>query len=98
MGRLRLHLLLFFATCLTTTLSGAVLVVPADAANTGGAFDWALTHWRAGLPFSVPLMFILLVHEMGHYIAARIHRVPASLPYFIPVPPFLGYGTLGAVI
>jgi membrane-associated protease RseP (regulator of RpoE activity) len=50
--------------------------------------------WR----FAVPLLAILLAHEFGHYIAARYHRVPASLPYFIPLP-FVGpFGTLGAVI
>src|SRR2546429_2395551 len=34
---------------------------------------------------------------MGHYVTARVHGVPASLPYFIPLP-FIGFGTLGAVI
>ena len=42
-------------------------------------------------------MAILLAHEFGHYIAARIHRVPASLPYFIPFP-LPPLGTMGAVI
>src|SRR5258708_5536581 len=37
-----------------------------------------------GWTFAVPMMTILLFHEFGHYIAARLHRVPASLPYFIP--------------
>ena len=55
------------------------------------------TTYVGGLSFSVPLMAILVSHEFGHYIAARIHRVPASLPYFIPLP--IGpLGTLGAVI
>ena len=49
------------------------------------------------LAFSVPLMTILLAHEFGHYIAARIHRVPASLPYFVPLP-LPPLGTMGAVI
>jgi Zn-dependent protease len=49
------------------------------------------------LTFSVPLMAILLAHEFGHYIAARIHRVPASLPYFVPLP-LPPLGTMGAVI
>jgi membrane-associated protease RseP (regulator of RpoE activity) len=50
-----------------------------------------------GWEFTVALMLILLTHEFGHYFAARYHRVPASLPFFIPLP-FLGFGTLGAVI
>lgn len=50
----------------------------------------------AGWKFAVPLLFILLCHEFGHYLMARKHRVDASLPYFIPFP-FL-FGTFGAVI
>jgi len=47
---------------------------------------------------SLSLLGILVVHEFGHYIAARLHRVPASPPYFLPLP-FVGlFGTLGAVI
>jgi len=49
-----------------------------------------------GLPFSLSLMFILLVHEMGHYVASRLHRVEATLPFFIPFPTIIG--TMGAVI
>lgn len=47
--------------------------------------------------FSAGLLSILLAHEFGHYFAARRHRVPASLPYFIPFPISL-FGTLGAFI
>ncbi|MCE5267900.1 MAG: site-2 protease family protein [Planctomycetaceae bacterium] len=51
----------------------------------------------SGLRYAVPLMTILLCHEMGHFLQARRYGVYASLPYFIPIPapPF---GTLGAVI
>lgn len=52
-----------------------------------------------GLSFSLSLLFILLCHEMGHYIACRIYKVDATLPYFIPTPPLVGpAGTFGAFI
>lgn len=47
--------------------------------------------------YAIPIMCILLAHEMGHYLQARRYGVPASLPYFIPVP-FPPLGTMGAVI
>lgn len=46
--------------------------------------------------FSACLMSILTAHEFGHYFAARYHRVPTSLPYFIPAPTL--FGTFGAII
>lgn len=83
-----LHILLFVATMITTTAQGASYVH-------GGPF-WPLAD---GLSYSIPLMAILVCHELGHYFAARWHGVPASLPYFIPLPPKLGLlGTMGAVI
>jgi membrane-associated protease RseP (regulator of RpoE activity) len=54
------------------------------------------TTFVGGLAFSLPLMAILLAHEMGHYLACRRHRLDASLPFFIPVP--FGIGTMGAFI
>jgi membrane-associated protease RseP (regulator of RpoE activity) len=41
-------------------------------------------------------MTILGVHESGHYFTAIAHRIRTTLPYFIPVPLFLG--TFGAFI
>jgi membrane-associated protease RseP (regulator of RpoE activity) len=43
-------------------------------------------------------MGILLCHELGHYVIGRRRGVDVSLPYFIPMPPVLTLGTLGAVI
>lgn len=61
------------------------------------ASDGALL--REGLSFSLSLLFILTAHEFGHYIACRIYRVDATLPYFIPTPPLVGpAGTFGAFI
>ncbi len=52
-----------------------------------------------GLSFSGSLLFILICHEMGHYIACRIYKVEATLPFFIPTPPMIGpAGTFGAFI
>jgi membrane-associated protease RseP (regulator of RpoE activity) len=50
-----------------------------------------------GYTFALPLMTILLSHELGHYFAARRHGVDTSPPYFIPMP-FTLIGTFGAVI
>jgi membrane-associated protease RseP (regulator of RpoE activity) len=50
-----------------------------------------------GYRFALPLMAILLAHELGHYFAARIHGVDTSPPYFIPMPYAL-IGTFGAII
>ena len=51
-----------------------------------------------GLWFAASLMTILVCHELGHYVVARYHHAPVSLPYFIPLPPQISLGTLGAVI
>ncbi len=54
-----------------------------------------------GLPYALSLMAILLTHEMGHYFMSLRHKVEATLPFFIPVPPIssvLNIGTLGAII
>ena len=52
-----------------------------------------------GLQFSISLLFILICHEMGHYIACRLYKVDATLPFFIPTPPMIGpAGTFGAFI
>jgi membrane-associated protease RseP (regulator of RpoE activity) len=86
--RLFLHVALFLATFLTTTGAGAMYVL-----GKGQMIPIA-----DGLTYSVPLLMILVCHELGHYFVARAHGVDASLPYFIPLPPWLGFGTMGAVI
>jgi membrane-associated protease RseP (regulator of RpoE activity) len=58
----------------------------------------ATTWWAGGPAFAATLMTILLCHELGHYVVSRRHRIDVSLPYFIPLPPVISVGTLGAVI
>ncbi len=84
-----IHVVLFLATFVTTTMAGAF----SAGRNPLGSVEGFLS----GLPFSTTLMAILLCHELGHYALAVYHRVPTTLPYFIPGPPFL-VGTFGAFI
>jgi membrane-associated protease RseP (regulator of RpoE activity) len=84
-----LNIFLFAATFLTTSMASAL--------NQGVDFISNPGDIRAGFPFAVTLMTILLFHECGHYFLARVHRVDATLPYFIPAPPLL-IGTFGAFI
>ncbi len=84
----RLHVLLFILTFLTTLSAGALM---------RGIIPWEQPEKiYLGLPFSLTLLFILLTHEMAHYLTSRKHNVPATLPYFIPAPSIIG--TFGAVI
>lgn len=68
----------------------------------GEAIRLMFSNWeilRYGLSFSLSLLFILICHEMGHYVACRRYRVDATLPFFIPTPPMVGpAGTFGAFI
>jgi len=79
-----------------TTLPWRYLLLVGDAVQRLLTDPAYLTY---GLSFSLSLIFILLSHEMGHYIACRIYRVDSTLPFFIPTPPMIGpAGTFGAFI
>lgn len=71
-----------------------------DALLHGGLFVacCVTTTWFGGPAFGATLMTILLCHELGHYVIGRRRHVEVSLPYFIPLPPQISLGTLGAVI
>lgn len=53
--------------------------------------------WR-GLPYTIAILLILGSHELGHYFAARHHKLAVTLPYFIPAPFISLIGTFGAFI
>lgn len=48
--------------------------------------------------FAVAAMFIILSHELGHYVMCRVYGIAATYPFFIPLPLPGSLGTLGAVI
>ena len=95
--RARLQVYLYLATCLTTFAAGTVGWQPVVL----GLYDGFLTdfseHWFRGLIYMISVMAILSAHEAGHFVAAWQHRIPATLPFFLPLPVMLT-GTLGAVI
>ena len=98
------NLALIIATIITTILTGSILSMnylafwtipnPYDIFKIENLLNGALY-------FSLPLMSILFIHEMGHYYLSKKHGIATSLPFFIPVPPILpvlNIGTFGALI
>lgn len=96
----RLNLLLLLLTILSTLYVGATsapgFVSPVPGTGIVLAVAQILSQLWMGWPFSLGIMLILGAHELGHYFAARYHKVPVTLPYFIPVPTI--FGTMGAFI
>lgn len=107
----RISLVLFLVTCVSTFFAGflpgglggalngwSILFSEAALQQVTRATGESLSDliWN-GVTFGGCLMSILLAHEMGHYLLAKFHRIPATPPFFIPMPvgPF---GTMGAVI
>lgn len=93
--RYLIHIGLFIITFITTTLAGV-------SWTTGRPGPYELSEIiEMGLPYSISLMLIITFHEFGHYFAAVYHKVKSTLPFYIPFPPipiFINFGTLGAVI
>ena len=101
-----LHALLLLLTMVTTTWAGAVITGRIPDPDPLWLFHeilapsaGALAAWASGLWFSLPLVTILLAHELGHYLTARRYQLDVSPPYFIPVPLIPSFiGTMGAFI
>jgi hypothetical protein len=105
--RWRLAAVLLLLTFLTTTTLGGVVYVMTRTDESTALLPFLHPQtlrevWttpallKLGLSFSIPLLIILGSHELGHYLACRRYRVPATVPYFLPAP--LGIGTFGAFI
>lgn len=111
--RWSLHLLLMALTVLCALAAGAILAggyTPDTRPGLVGILlssldffvrvargDWY--YLLQGWSFAVPLLTFLLVHELGHFFAARRYAIDTTPPWFIPVPPTLSpIGSLGAFI
>jgi hypothetical protein len=94
-SRVWINYLMFGITVLSVWFTGAVY-------ESAGVFPAGLGEIPAfvlsGLPFLFTMLGILLAHELGHYFAARYHKVAVTLPYFIPLPIISPFGTMGAFI
>jgi len=88
------HILLFVITFITTLIAGMQWITAS-----GGPYE--ISSFTTALPYTFSILFILSCHEFGHYFAAKYHGVDVTFPYFIPFPPiplFINFGTMGAVI
>ena len=105
--RVALPITLFVLTCLSTFWVGTVVepnhYIFASLAGEGQQQflipfrEVILRHYPDGLRYMLAVLGILFAHEMGHFLATLRYRVPASLPFFLPLP-ITPIGTLGAVI
>lgn len=98
------NLLLFIVTVFSVLMVGASMAI-AEIGETNRQQAEQMANnilgelWR-GWPYAAAILLILGAHELGHYFAARRHKLAVTLPYFIPIP-FLNLtliGTMGAFI
>lgn len=83
---------LLLLTLVTTTLVGIEL----SGTSLQSIRQLTPQLWLQGLPYALSLLLILGIHELGHFAMAWFYKLRTTLPYFIPVPTFLG--TFGAFI
>lgn len=99
-----INIALLIATIFTTTLAGAIQWVSIYEPVVTSFMEILAKAtspfylWNGFIFFSIPLLAILGIHEMGHYFISKRHNLETSLPFFIPLPPPFILGTFGALI
>jgi len=84
--------ILFAVVIVLVMIDGYYRTIGANSlVNIGDPFDIAVI-------YTISLLGILGIHESGHLIAAKLHNLKTSWPYFIPGIPIYGIPTFGAVI
>jgi peptidase M50-like protein len=93
----RLNIILFFVTLLTVYFIPVFLLNLTAPTITQAFWDTIADLGRGrGIEFTLAMVSILLVHEMGHFVASRRRGIITSWPYFLPAPNIIG--TFGAII
>lgn len=95
--RKMINLVLFLATVGTVALASYLLVFDVDPRIAATLY----VNTNLGLQVflvAVSILGIVVLHEFGHVLAVRHHKMDATLPYFVPAPPPFPFGTFGAVI
>ncbi|HIM28665.1 MAG TPA: site-2 protease family protein [Planctomycetes bacterium] len=101
--RIVLPVCLFYLTCLSTFWAGSTgqpIIYIQDSLNEASLMPIRAVlgqNWHLGLSYMAAILGILFAHEMGHFLATLKYRIPASLPFFLPLPISM-IGTIGAVI
>ena len=96
--RFYVNVILFILTVISMMLMG--VDIPPESIPADGSIPLSLFFLNilSGWPFALSMMGILFAHEMGHYVACKIYKVPATPPFFLPAPFISPLGTLGAFI
>ncbi len=101
--RVALPVVLFLLTCASTFWAGTAiepwqyLETSLESSSLMPIRRVILANYADGLAYMATVLGILFAHEMGHFLATVFYRIPASLPFFLPLP-ITPIGTLGAVI
>ncbi|MDQ1279779.1 MAG: Peptidase protein [Thermoproteota archaeon] len=97
-----LHLILLIATVITVSISGYLTVSSyINVLSILGEINSTdkLTYLiEMTALYTLSIMSIVGLHELGHFFTSRRNHVQASLPLFIPGIPGITPGTFGAVI
>jgi len=92
-----INLVLFLATIVTVGIASSALIFNVDPRLTAALFSGADLNVQVAI-IGASILGIVAIHELGHVVAVRHHKMDASLPYFVPAPPPIPIGTFGAVI